>query len=636
MFDPSDTISAPMTVHRARKKGVWGDEDAEMQRALRAMRGTWGAFSGDVDRALEALRRPALDAIAIATSATPPQGNVVAVCVLMRSGAVGGDREATFTCVVRDLRARGIDVYRVGAGISPSMSVLREELSGRSENGRVVLALDDADAMAIDTLRDICYVCAKLGNNLALVAGCAASAEPVHTALGAHEAASVATVVVEMPRAREVLSCIVERVLCQQTRGIQLCREVYEVVEREFFERDCTLNFVMRVLRHAHTLHFMSNPIASIMAPPVGDSLIVDDEEECAVEVADELCETLRTKVMSVQEIGEAELGDEEMRRRAATWIKDIAAVRRRRRTVEWLVWELLQRSHTLETGVESRLGRERDVLRATVFKAFLPGAVSIHKQMVVRVVREEMAQAQRHQLLRYIELMVSNLPANGDPVLEKAADELKRSATELRDTATGATPSAQPKRNSLRAKGGAAALGCRRAALLGEAKQANAGKGKYAGIRKKVLDVFDKLLDDATCIARLPMREGVCFDRLADMAKTSGGIGGGGGAEPRNTVVRSMREPEKYVGSLERRQVPDIAIAYQVLSEGSRLVNLYDWYNTFSALRSGDESGDEGGAAAEVRMQARFARAVSELEFLGLIKHTKRKTDHVQRLVFE
>ena len=38
---------------------------------------------------------------------------------------------------------------------------------------------------------------------------------------------------------------------------------------------------------------------------------------------------------------------------------------------------------------------------------------------------------------------------------------------------------------------------------------------------------------------------------------------------------------------------------------------------------------------SVDQRMQARFSRAVSELQFLGFIKTSKRKTDHVERLTF-
>ena len=47
-----------------------------------------------------------------------------------------------------------------------------------------------------------------------------------------------------------------------------------------------------------------------------------------------------------------------------------------------------------------------------------------------------------------------------------------------------------------------------------------------------------------------------------------------------------------------------------------------------FNALNGGSgQPSDE--------MQARFARAVSHLQLLGLVKATARKTDHLQRLSF-
>ena len=37
-----------------------------------------------------------------------------------------------------------------------------------------------------------------------------------------------------------------------------------------------------------------------------------------------------------------------------------------------------------------------------------------------------------------------------------------------------------------------------------------------------------------------------------------------------------------------------------------------------------------------KVEIQARFIRALHELDYLGFIKHTGRKADHVVRTVFE
>eukprot|EP00171_Calliarthron_tuberculosum_P017447 IDg17447t1 len=107
--NPSSLISAPITVHRAQSKRKWAADDLPIQHSLRALDETWAAFTADVDRELATLREPALDAISAAVSSPPPHGSLVAVCVLMRSGAVGGDRDTIFSSVVRHLE-RGADV----------------------------------------------------------------------------------------------------------------------------------------------------------------------------------------------------------------------------------------------------------------------------------------------------------------------------------------------------------------------------------------------------------------------------------------------------------------------------------------------------------------------------------------------
>uniref|UniRef100_A0A2D4LMK6 Origin recognition complex subunit 3 n=2 Tax=Micrurus spixii TaxID=129469 RepID=A0A2D4LMK6_9SAUR len=80
----------------------------------------------------------------------------------------------------------------------------------------------------------------------------------------------------------------------------------------------------------------------------------------------------------------------------------------------------------------------------------------------------------------------------------------------------------------------------------------------------------------------------------------------------------------------------PDICIAYKLHLECGRLINLVDWLEAFSTVVT-----TAGNTDSRVKNQtddiihARFIRAVSELEFLGFIKPTKQKTDHVARLTW-
>lgn len=104
-------------------------------------------------------------------------------------------------------------------------------------------------------------------------------------------------------------------------------------------------------------------------------------------------------------------------------------------------------------------------------------------------------------------------------------------------------------------------------------------------------------------------------------------------------------------------------------------MINVYDWFEAFQVVletqrekqkegqrgrkgkgtavsptkkqtrspkkRIKNEEGGEGNAEEEeekwkLEVQARFIRALHELDYLGFVKHTKRRADHVLRTVFE
>ncbi|XP_050090695.1 origin recognition complex subunit 3 [Anopheles aquasalis] len=79
---------------------------------------------------------------------------------------------------------------------------------------------------------------------------------------------------------------------------------------------------------------------------------------------------------------------------------------------------------------------------------------------------------------------------------------------------------------------------------------------------------------------------------------------------------------------------LPDICIAYKLHLECGKLINLYDWLQAFRAVVE-ERPPDELDEQVSPQIQARFTLAVSELQFLGFIKTSKRKTDHVTRLTW-
>ncbi|KAK3870240.1 hypothetical protein Pcinc_024504 [Petrolisthes cinctipes] len=111
----------------------------------------------------------------------------------------------------------------------------------------------------------------------------------------------------------------------------------------------------------------------------------------------------------------------------------------------------------------------------------------------------------------------------------------------------------------------------------------------------------------------------------------------------PRPALTTALSNPHHYLQcdccqlqdpSSILTTLPDISVAYKLHLECGRLVNLYDWMQAFISVID-DEDEDSAKKTVDQQLQARFVQAVSELQFLGFIKPTKRKTDHVARLTW-
>lgn len=121
----------------------------------------------------------------------------------------------------------------------------------------------------------------------------------------------------------------------------------------------------------------------------------------------------------------------------------------------------------------------------------------------------------------------------------------------------------------------------------------------------------------------------------------------------PRASVVSALLQPQSFLPASQNDatperlpiwKLPDASILFRRYLEAGRMINVYDWYDSFSQAIESQRShlsrgGDEGGADEEewkMHVQARFMRALHTLDLIGLIKHTGRKADHVMRTVFD
>lgn len=116
----------------------------------------------------------------------------------------------------------------------------------------------------------------------------------------------------------------------------------------------------------------------------------------------------------------------------------------------------------------------------------------------------------------------------------------------------------------------------------------------------------------------------------------------------PRIAIQKALSSPRCYLNCLccskdsdeIHGSLPDISILYKLHLESGRLINLYDWLQAFVSfidptLADDKKKKTQKKKKQEEQLQARFIRGISELQFLGFIKGTRAKTDHVSRLTW-
>ncbi|CUS10166.1 unnamed protein product [Tuber aestivum] len=111
---------------------------------------------------------------------------------------------------------------------------------------------------------------------------------------------------------------------------------------------------------------------------------------------------------------------------------------------------------------------------------------------------------------------------------------------------------------------------------------------------------------------------------------------------KPRSTIERGLSRPQDYLdcscctsGDGEevgiRGTQPPASIIYQLYLESGALINIYDLWSAFYSVIAGDEEEFDAQTA-----QALFYRSLAEMRFLGFVKHTKKKTDHIAKLAWK
>lgn len=105
----------------------------------------------------------------------------------------------------------------------------------------------------------------------------------------------------------------------------------------------------------------------------------------------------------------------------------------------------------------------------------------------------------------------------------------------------------------------------------------------------------------------------------------------------PRAAIERALSAPQDYLGcqccgqSQEglRPTQPATAVLYQLYLESGALINAFDLWSAFSAVVQPTQP-------SEKATMSLFFRALAELKYMGLIKPSQRRTDHLAKLAWK
>ncbi|KAK3020325.1 hypothetical protein RJ639_046537 [Escallonia herrerae] len=188
---------------------------------------------------------------------------------------------------------------------------------------------------------------------------------------------------------------------------------------------------------------------------------------------------------------------------------------------------------------------------------------------------------------------------------------------------------------------------------------QSNANTEKSAkGLNEKAAMLMGSMVRDyLQPIECIPFHEICCFKDLDKLQLALIG-------DPRRRIQVDLLESHKFLkcsccsksGDIPSGPLPsmhDTTIMYSLALEHGDLINLHDWYQSFKAtIRHPSNKGkhklkqsispkkrkdlDESQNRNEASVQARFCRAVIELQITGLLRMpSKRRPDYVQRVAF-
>ncbi|XP_065339702.1 origin recognition complex subunit 3 [Cloeon dipterum] len=171
----------------------------------------------------------------------------------------------------------------------------------------------------------------------------------------------------------------------------------------------------------------------------------------------------------------------------------------------------------------------------------------------------------------------------------------------------------------------------------LKELSKSSPVQNKFELVRNEALELVDKMFRSLLRPPReMPLHELMLFDDLELAKKELMG-------NSRLALNKALFNPHHYLKCKCCEQkyeegistsFPDVCISYHLHLEFMKHINLYDWLQSFNLIVERNAKEEED-SSVSTETQARFTQSIADMQFLGFIKPTSRKADHVLRLTW-
>ncbi|CAN0228648.1 origin recognition complex subunit 3 [Lampetra fluviatilis] len=520
--------------------------------------------------------------------------------------------------------------------VSDGVKGKRKVSERHSTTPPIVIILRELESFPPRVLQDLIRICSQYVDRLplVLVLGIATSPLALHRLLP-HSVSSLLCVErFQTPPATELLSSTLDQLLLTDRFLFKLSGKALQVLIGIFLYHDFSVRNFVKGLQFAMMEHFYEQPLSMLCVPPSSLKAHV-------ASLGPELCEAVRQapsfcRYMEGRKAKEQDrlLTDNEyLKDRVCILLSELHRYHRR-------FFLMLRGLHTFTHQLPGHpLGKQVRELYCSVLES--PVWESEGYSSAMHLLR----MLARDELCCLLESCVEQLStAPTDP-------ELQGAVTSLQDVLQGlhalGEPGGVPNVEEM-------ALPVQKVPVLGKtdlhqlqktlmemqaAKKQQKKSSPYEVLRTKAVDLLDDLVRKY-----LQPPEGQTLHEVSYFSDSST-LKQHLNASPRAAIQMALTNPYYYLQNKALRSAegsitnmaPDICIAYKLHLECGCMINLYDWLQAFqTVLQAGNDSEEtETPHVIDQQIHARFIRAVSELQFLGFVKPTKRKTDHVARLTW-